>query len=76
MFMRVDTNTKGHTNWYYFTVENFNFVGSVRFNICNFRREKSLYQRVKTLNKTGNETLLQFEEKQLKLETSRGKYKI
>ncbi len=44
--MRVDTNTKGHTNWFYFTVENFNYVGKVRFNICNFRREKSLYQRV------------------------------
>lgn len=38
LFMRVDTNTKGHTNWYYFTVQNGNFVGTVRFNICNFRR--------------------------------------
>lgn len=44
--MRVDTNTKGHTNWYYFIVQNGNFVGNVRFNICNFRRDKSLYERV------------------------------
>lgn len=44
--MRVDSNTKGHTNWYFFTVQNRNFVGSVRFNICNFRRDKSLYERV------------------------------
>jgi len=22
LFMRVDTNTKGHTNWYYFNVRN------------------------------------------------------
>lgn len=22
LFMRVDTNTKGHTNWYYFSVKN------------------------------------------------------
>ena len=22
LFMRVDSNTKGHTNWYYFEVEN------------------------------------------------------
>ncbi len=22
LFMRVDTNTKGHTNWYYFKVKN------------------------------------------------------
>ncbi len=46
LFMRVDSNTKGHTNWYFFTVQNGNFVGSVRFNICNFRRDKSLYERV------------------------------
>ncbi len=46
LFMRVDTNTRGHTNWYNFTIENHEFVGTVKFNICNFRREKSLYQRV------------------------------
>lgn len=22
IFLRVDTNTRGHTNWYYFSVEN------------------------------------------------------
>lgn len=38
LFMRVDSNTKGHTNWYYFSVRNNNYVGSVKFNICNFRR--------------------------------------
>ena len=46
LFMRVDSNTKGHTNWYYFEVENGDWIGSVQFNFCNFRREKSLYQRV------------------------------
>jgi hypothetical protein len=46
LFMRVDTNTKGHTNWYYFTVANGQFLGKVRFNICNFQKTKSLYQRV------------------------------
>ena len=44
--MRVDSNTKGHTNWFYFTIQNGGFIGSTTFNICNFRREKSLYQRV------------------------------
>lgn len=44
--MRVDTNTRGHTNWYYFSVKNGPWVGAVKFNFCNFRREKSLYQRV------------------------------
>jgi hypothetical protein len=46
LFMRVDTNTKGHTNWYYFTVKNDEFTGKVKFNICNFLKSKSLYQRV------------------------------
>lgn len=44
--MRVDSNTKGHTNWYYFEVQNFDWVGEVQFNFLNFRRERSLYQRV------------------------------
>ena len=46
LLMRVDSNTKGHTNWYYFEVKNGEWVGEVQFNILNFRREKSLYQRV------------------------------
>jgi hypothetical protein len=46
--MRVDTNTKGHTNWYHFTVENGELLGKVRFNICNFQKTKSLYQRVRS----------------------------
>jgi cytosolic carboxypeptidase protein 2/3 len=47
LFMRVDSNTRGHTNWFYFTVANGEYLGKVQLNICNFRREKSLYQRVK-----------------------------
>ena len=47
LFMRVDSNTKGHTNWYYFEIRaEPEWVGSVKFNVCNFRRPKSLYQRV------------------------------
>ena len=47
LFMRVDTNTRGHTNWYYFEVRpEKDWIGKVKFNICNFRRFKSLYQRV------------------------------
>ena len=46
LFMRVDSNTRGHTNWYNFTIENNEFIGTIKFNICNFRREKSLYERV------------------------------
>ncbi len=46
LFMRVDSNTRGHTNWYYFCVKNGPWLGSVKFNFCNFRRDRSLYQRV------------------------------
>jgi len=42
-FMRSDTNTKGHTNWYYFKVCNRNQVGNVKFNICNMTKNKNLY---------------------------------
>jgi hypothetical protein len=38
LFMRVDSNTRGHTNWFYFSVSNSDFIGTARFSICNFRR--------------------------------------
>jgi len=43
--MRVDTNTQGHTHWYYFLVKNKEYTGKVQLNICNFRRAASLYQK-------------------------------
>lgn len=46
LFMRVDTNTRGHTCWYNFRVKNGGFKGKIRFNIMNFRKERSLYERV------------------------------
>lgn len=42
-FIRSDTNTKGHTNWYYFKVCNNRQVGPVQFNICNIIKQKNLY---------------------------------
>ena len=45
LFMRVDSNTRGHLQWYNFKVKNM-FVGTVyRFNICNFQKSKNLYSR-------------------------------
>lgn len=38
LFMRVDTNTRGHTSWYNFRVKNHSLKGKVRFNIMNFRK--------------------------------------
>lgn len=45
LFMRVDTNTRGHHQWFYFSVEHgAYFKGkTVTFNIMNFTKEESLY---------------------------------
>lgn len=44
--MRVDTNTKGHHQWFYFSVLYKDAVmcnRKVKFNICNFTKSTSLY---------------------------------
>ena len=38
MFMRVDSNTRGHHQWFYFKVENRQRVGTVKFNFVNFTK--------------------------------------
>ena len=45
LFLRSDTNTKGHTNWYYFKVDNQDFLGTVQLNICNMGKTKTLYNK-------------------------------
>lgn len=42
--MRVDTNTLGHRQWFYFSVRN-QTPGIVRFNILRFKKKFSLFQR-------------------------------
>ena len=41
--MRVDSNTRGHHQWFYFSVSNFKTLGKIRFNIVNFTKKASLY---------------------------------
>jgi hypothetical protein len=43
--MRVDTNTRGHVQWFNFTVKN-NGKKKIKLNIVNFKKLKTLYQRV------------------------------
>ena len=45
LYMRVDTNTRGHHQWFYFSAEsNMNFhKAKVRFNVVNFTKSSSLY---------------------------------
>lgn len=42
LYMRVDTNTKGHFSWFLFKAMSKN-TGKVKFNICNFYKSGILY---------------------------------
>lgn len=43
LYMNVDTNTKGHQQWYYFRVRNMKKNTNYKFTIWNFTKPKSLY---------------------------------
>jgi hypothetical protein len=45
MYMRVDCNTRGHHQWFYFSCEYQEYFENkeVTFNIMNFTKEESLY---------------------------------
>lgn len=43
LFMRVDSNTKGHTSWYFFKIRKTRADHVVKLNICNFHKKNSLY---------------------------------
>ena len=42
--MRVDTNTYGHRQWFYFSIKN-KMKKTIKINIYRFRKPYSLYQR-------------------------------
>ena len=42
--MNVDTNTRGHQQWFFFRVRNMKKDTKYKFNIWNFTKPKSLYQ--------------------------------
>ena len=57
--MRVDTNTKGHLQWFYFRMSNLKTQVKYRINICNFQKSKTLYLRgmkpyIRSISQTGN----------------------
>jgi hypothetical protein len=43
LLIEYDTETLGHTQWYYFSVKNFKDQHTVRFNIINYMKYESLY---------------------------------
>ena len=44
LFLRIDSNTRGHTQWFYFSVQNGKKLGNVTFNICNLSKPRTLYE--------------------------------
>lgn len=42
LYIRIDTNTHGHQNWYSFKVKSKE-KKAVKFNICNLQRQITLY---------------------------------
>ena len=44
LFMRIDSNTIGHLQWFNFRIFTLK-KKKVRINICNFKKNKTLYQR-------------------------------
>lgn len=46
LFLRVDSNTRGHTLWYYFSIKNGPLKRKVTLNICNIRKHHNLYEKV------------------------------
>jgi hypothetical protein len=45
LFLTADTNTRGHTQWFYFAVHNVHKDRTVTFNIMNFTKNGSLFSR-------------------------------
>ena len=46
LYMRVDTNTQGHLQWFNFRIKNKGKSENIKINICNFTKENSLYLKV------------------------------
>ena len=49
LYMRVDSNTKGHHQWFYFEIRNRRRC-TVKFNVVNFTKADSLYKQGMKLN--------------------------
>lgn len=43
LFMRVDSNTRGHLSWFNFKIKGMKPRQSIKLNICNFTKGKCLY---------------------------------
>lgn len=76
MYMRVDSNTRGHHQWFFFKVQNQQRTGAIKFNVVNFTKHKSLYMQgmhVNVKSKLENEERKKEHEKNLSDLTARAK---
>lgn len=44
LFLRVDSNTRGHAAWYFFSIKNGRRREKVTLNICNLKRPSPLFE--------------------------------
>jgi hypothetical protein len=44
LYMRPDTNTRSHHQWFYFRTKVKKSLGPVKFNVINFTKPRSLYE--------------------------------
>lgn len=44
LYMRPDTNTRSHHQWFYFLALSNTNIGKVTFNVINFTKPRSLYE--------------------------------
>ena len=43
LFLRIDSNTRGHLQWFYFSIENGTLKKKIKLNICNISKPGSFY---------------------------------
>lgn len=44
LFLRIDSNTRGHAFWFYFNICNGKKLGRYVFRICNVNKNNSLFE--------------------------------
>ena len=79
LYMRVDTNTRGHNQWFHFSVQNQNNSGLATFTILNFTKRSSLYNQgmricVKTTGSNWHRDGICISYRQSRLKSTRKKY--
>ena len=61
LFLRIDSNTRGHLNWFYFMIKNGQPGKKIRLNICNLTKADTHYAKVNHLIlKSGSHSLYVF----------------